>query len=46
MKYETPELVVVGAATALVLGIPGGVLDNPDSQSSHAAEGIALGLDD
>lgn len=46
MKYETPELVVVGAAADLVQGIPDGVLDNPDSETSHSAEGIALGLDD
>jgi hypothetical protein len=45
MKYETPSLVIVGTASALVLGIPGGVLDNPDSETSHAAEGISLGLD-
>ena len=46
MKYETPELVAVGAAAELVLGTPEGILDNPDSVSSHAAEGISLGLDD
>lgn len=46
MKYETPELVIVGAASDLVQGSPGGVLDNPESVASHAAVGIALGLDD
>jgi hypothetical protein len=46
MKYATPELVVVGAASALVQGIPGGALDNDVSETSHPAEGIALGLDD
>ena len=46
MKYETPELVVVGAASDLVQGIPGGMGDNDVSKTSHAPEGIALGLDD
>ena len=46
MKYATPELVIVGAASALVQGIPGGFLDNDVSQTSHPPEGMALGLDD
>ena len=46
MKYETPELVVVGVASTLILGIPGGALDNPDSVTSRPEAGIALGLDD
>jgi hypothetical protein len=46
MRYSTPELVVVGTAAALVQGIPGGVGDNAGSLTSHAPDGIALGLDD
>ena len=46
MRYATPELVIVGAAAVLVQGIPGGSLDNDVSLTSHAADGIALGLDD
>jgi len=46
MKYATPELVVVGSASALVRGVPGGYLDNDTSSMSRPAEGIALGLDD
>jgi len=46
MQYATPELVVIGAASALVQGIPGGILDNEVSETSHAAAGLALGLDD
>jgi hypothetical protein len=46
MKYSTPELVVLGSATLLVLGIPGGADDNGSSQTSHSVVGVALGLDD
>ena len=46
MRYATPELVVIGAASALVQGEPGGKLDNGGSEISHPAAGIALGLDD
>jgi hypothetical protein len=46
MKYATPELVVVGAASTLVQGVPGGKLDNAGSDDSKPAVGIALGLDD
>lgn len=46
MTYATPELVVVGAASSLVQGIPGGAFDNDVSIKSHPAEGLALGLDD
>ena len=46
MKYATPELVVIGSASALVQGVIGGKLDNPDSENSRPAVGIALGLDD
>ena len=46
MKYATPELVVIGTASVLVQGVPGGKLDNGSSETSKAAVGIALGLDD
>jgi hypothetical protein len=46
MKYATPELIVVGAASVLVQGVPGGSLDNGVSTTSRPALGIALGLDD
>ena len=46
MKYSTPELVVVGTATALVLGDREGFLDNGSSEVSRPPEGVALGLDD
>jgi hypothetical protein len=46
MKYATPELIVVGAASVLVQGVPGGKLDNAGSTDSKPAVGIALGLDD
>jgi hypothetical protein len=46
MKYATPELVVLGAASVLVQGLPDGKLDNGDSKTSHPAVGLALGLDD
>lgn len=47
MRYSTPELVVLGPAPVLVLGIPGGRLDHADplAQSKPPA-GIVLGLDD
>jgi hypothetical protein len=46
MKYETPQLVVVGSASHLVQGVPGGMFDNDVSTTSHSADGVALGLDD
>jgi hypothetical protein len=46
MRYATPELVVIGAAAALVQGIPDGHFDNDVSETSKPATGIALGLDD
>jgi hypothetical protein len=46
MKYATPELVIVGEASVLIQGIPGGSLDNDVSETSHAVDGLALGLDD
>lgn len=46
MRYSTPELIVIGAAAALVQGIPGGELDNEVSLTSRPANDLALGLDD
>jgi hypothetical protein len=46
MKYATPELVVIGAASVLVQGGDVGLFDNGESQTSKPAVGIALGLDD
>jgi hypothetical protein len=47
MKYATPEIVVLGSASALVLGSDiQGKFDNGDSQTSKPAVGITLGLDD
>jgi len=46
MRYVTPELVVIGAASAVVRGGDIGKLDNGDSQTSQPAAGVLLGLDD
>jgi len=46
MRYATPELVVIGAASVIVQGGDIGKLDNGDSQTSQPAAGIVLGLDD
>jgi len=46
MKYSTPELVVLGPASVLVLGGDPGFLDNGGSDSSQPIAGIVLGLDD
>ncbi len=46
MKYATPELIVVGAASVLVQGGDRGLLDNGSSETSKPATGIVLGLDD
>jgi hypothetical protein len=46
MKYSTPELVVLGPASVLVLGGPRGEDDNDVSITSKPALGIVLGLDD
>jgi hypothetical protein len=45
MQYSTPEVVVLGTAAALVLGIDGGVGDNPDPEEL-LQEGLVAGLDD
>ena len=46
MEYITPELVVLGSASALVLGDEKGSEDNGGSEFTHPALGFALGLDD
>jgi hypothetical protein len=46
MRYATPELVVIGAASALVQGVPGGSLDNGSAPFSRPIAGVLLGLDD
>jgi hypothetical protein len=46
MRYETPVLVVIGSASALVQGGIAGVLDNGASETSRPLTGVALGLDD
>jgi hypothetical protein len=46
MKYATPELIVLGPASVLVLGGDPGKLDNGDSQTSKPIAGVVLGLDD
>jgi hypothetical protein len=46
MRYATPELVVIGAASVLVQGVPDGHFDNDMSETSQPGVGIALGLDD
>lgn len=46
MEYNTPELVVLGTASALVLGDFKGSDDNLGSEYTHPSLGFALGLDD
>jgi hypothetical protein len=46
MKYSTPELVVLGPAATLVLGVSGLTGDNTNPDIEHEMEGIVLGLDD
>ena len=46
MKYSTPELVVLGSASALVLGDAEGQLDNVSTFMTRPPAGVALGLDD
>jgi hypothetical protein len=46
MKYATPELIVVGAASVLVQGPDPGKYDNGASTTSRPAIGFLLGLDD
>jgi len=46
MRYATPELVVIGQASALVQGGEQGHLDNGVSETSQPIAGVVLGLDD
>ena len=46
MRYSTPELVVLGPASALVLGGIRGMFDNEVSLTTQPVLGVALGLDD
>ncbi|HWF86817.1 MAG TPA: hypothetical protein VG222_18290 [Vicinamibacterales bacterium] len=46
MEYSTPELVVLGSASALVLGDGIGGDDNGMSGVTKPPMGIVLGLDD
>ena len=46
MKYSTPELVVLGTTSVLVLGGEPGAFDNDVSETSQPMAGVALGLDD
>jgi len=47
MKYATPELVLLGTASALVQGSEiQGQDDNGESLTTKPATGLVLGLDD
>jgi hypothetical protein len=46
MTYSTPELVVLGPAQVLVLGVIMGRGDNGVSEHSQPPGGLTLGLDD
>ncbi|HWF83752.1 MAG TPA: hypothetical protein VG222_02855 [Vicinamibacterales bacterium] len=46
MKYSTPELVVLGPAATLVLGVIGVPEDSTGAPDEQLMEGIAPGLDD
>jgi hypothetical protein len=46
MQYSTPELIVIGAASVLVLGDIEGRLDNVMTFKTRPPAGVALGLDD
>ena len=46
MEYATPELVLLGAVSTLVLGGEIGELDNVVSMTSRPPAGITLGLDE
>ena len=46
MQYSTPELVVLGSASVLVLGGDPGQSDRITSLVSDPPVGVALGLDD
>ena len=46
MKYSTPDLVVLGSASALVLGDQIGGDDNAATGMTKPPMGVVLGLDD
>lgn len=46
MQYSTPELVVLGPASSLVLGDVEGTLDNVSTFMTRPPAGVALGLDE
>lgn len=46
MKYSTPELVVLGPASVLVLGAASGKNDSSNPTEERSALGVVLGLDD
>ena len=46
MQYSTPELVVLGPASVLVLGDVEGRYDNVATMKTKPPVGVALGLDD
>jgi hypothetical protein len=46
MQYSTPDLVVLGPASVLVLGSIAGQFDNVATLVTRPPAGIALGLDD
>ena len=46
MQYSTPELVVLGSASTLVLGGPIGEDDNVLTGKTQPMVGVALGLDE
>jgi hypothetical protein len=46
MRYSTPELIVIGAASVVVLGGVEGRFDNVATFMTRPLAGVALGLDD
>lgn len=46
MQYSTPDLVVLGSASILVLGGEQGEFDNGGSETSKPLAGIVLDLDE
>lgn len=46
MEYQKPELVAVGEAASVVLGILDPFGDNPDPEKEHEGAGVLVGLDD
>jgi hypothetical protein len=46
MKYSTPELVVLGPASSIVLGGPEGEDDSSNPTEERPQFGLLIGLDD